>query len=243
MTDPRKLRSVIRSMHPITTEKKLIRMGPNGDGGYLVPDDIEGIEACFSPDVAYVSGFEKACIERGISVFMADRAVQQTAEPHPDFNFLERYVGVTTNQHFITMDGWVNQSLSNSDSELLLQMDIEGYEYENILNMSDQLMQRCRIIVVEFHRMHMLYSSPFFFLASRVFSKLAQTHACLHIHPNNCATPVYRMGLAIPRVMEFTFLRRDRFSTSTPNHTFPHPLDVDNTDNEPVELPECWHKD
>ncbi len=242
MTDPQKLRSIMRSMHPVTTEKRLIRMGPAGDGGYLVPDDLEAIEACFSPGVANVSGFERECADRGMAVFMADRAVKQPAEHHPSFNFLEKYVGVTTSKYFITMDAWVNQSLPGSNGDLLLQMDIEGYEYENLLNMSDQLMQRFRIIVIEFHGMQMLYSSPYFFLASRVFSKLTQTHACLHIHPNNCATAVYRMGMAIPRVMEFTFLRRDRFFKTSANHKFPHPLDVDNTGNPTLTLPECWFK-
>ena len=50
--------------------------GPDGDGGYLVPDDLEGIVACFSPGVSNVAGFEKDCALKGMKVFMADASVE-----------------------------------------------------------------------------------------------------------------------------------------------------------------------
>jgi hypothetical protein len=46
-------------------------MGAKGDGGLLVPDDLKGIEACFSPGVNFVSEFEFDCLEKNIKVFMA----------------------------------------------------------------------------------------------------------------------------------------------------------------------------
>ena len=42
---------LIEEIRPDTTDKPLIRLGSEADGGYLVPDDLEGIVACFSPDV------------------------------------------------------------------------------------------------------------------------------------------------------------------------------------------------
>jgi hypothetical protein len=40
---------LIRSLHPIDSGVPLIRLGPDGDGGYLIPDDLNGIQYCFSP--------------------------------------------------------------------------------------------------------------------------------------------------------------------------------------------------
>ena len=68
--------SLIRRLHPRMTDKGLIRLGPAGDGGYLVPDDLDGIEACFSPGVGDLVGFERDCLARGMRVFMADRVDQ-----------------------------------------------------------------------------------------------------------------------------------------------------------------------
>ena len=241
LTDSRELHSLVKRLSPVLSDKNLIRLGPPSDGGYLVPDDLAGIEACFSPGVSSQSGFEKACAELGIKVFMADRSVDGPAESHERFHFTKKYVGATTNDDFMTMDDWVNASLPDSRSDLLLQIDIEGYEYETLLGMSDGLLRRFRIIVAEFHQLDHLWSLPLFKLASHAFDKLLQTHTCVHIHPNNCCGSLKFHGLEMPRVAEFTFLRSDRLLTRSEAKVFPHPLDCDNEDRPPLPLPASWH--
>lgn len=56
----------------MSCDKGLIRLGPMSYEGYLIPDDLEGIEACFSPSVGFNSIFEKDCADRGMKVFLAD---------------------------------------------------------------------------------------------------------------------------------------------------------------------------
>ncbi|MFN0125164.1 MAG: FkbM family methyltransferase [Verrucomicrobiales bacterium] len=244
LTDGGDLRRLLRSLRPRQPSQDLIRLGPADDGGYLVPDDLAGIDACFSPGVSSVSGFEKDCADRGMPVFLADRSVEGPAESHPRFHFTKKFVGATTNEAFMTLDDWVNTSMPGSQSDLLLQMDIEGFEYEVILAASDALMRRFRIIVAEFHQIDQLWSRPIFRLAGRAIEKLLQTHACVHIHPNNCCGSLRQRGLDIPRVMEFTFVRHDRLARDPGYRTvFPHPLDCDNTSNPPLPLPECWYRE
>jgi hypothetical protein len=126
-----------------------------------------------------ISGFEKDCAELGMSVFLADNSVEKPADSHDNFFFSDKYVGVTSNQQFMTIDDWVQQSLPRSNNDLLLQMDIEGFEYEVLLNMSEALMKRFRIIVVEFHSIDQLWNSPYFSIVSRAFEKiLANTYLC-----------------------------------------------------------------
>ena len=241
LTDKNALQSLVHKLFPVSTGKKLIRLGPKGDGGYLVPDDLGGIEACFSPGVCFVSGFEKDCADLGMKVFMADRSVDHPAEMHDQFHFIKKYVGVTTSNDFMTVDDWVASSMQESKTDLLLQIDIEGYEYETFLGMSDSLMRRYRIIVAEFHDLDQLWNRPFFQLSSRAFEKILQTHTCVHIHPNNCSGLLNKGGLSIPPVAEFTFLRNNRINNSSYANVFPHPLDFDNTDNPHIPLPACWY--
>jgi len=241
LTDKNSLESLIHKLYPMSTDKELIRLGPEGDGGYLVPDDLAEIEACFSPGVSVISGFEKACADLGIKVFLADKSVDHPAESHELFYFTKKYVGVTTSDDFMTVDDWVASSLPGSQSDLMLQIDIEGYEYETFIGISDSLLRRFRIIVAEFHNLHQFWNRPFFQLASRAFEKILQTHTCLHIHPNNCCGPLNREGLSIPRMAEFTFLRNDRTCSRSYANVFPHPLDFDNTDNPHLPLPKCWY--
>ena len=240
-TSPAALRSLVEALHPVDSGRPLMRLGPAGDGGYLVPDDLDGIEACFSPGVSTVSGFERDCAERGMQVFMADASVDGPAEQHPRFHFSKKYIGAWSSGEFLSLDAWVQASLPSPAGDLLLQIDIEGFEYEALLAASESLLRRLRVIVVEFHSLDQLWSKPFFDLASRAFGKLLATHACVHIHPNNRSGSLHKGGLEIPPTMEFTFLRRDRCLRNVPRSDFPHALDADNTDRRPMLLPACWH--
>jgi len=241
MTDIDQIKRLIQSLSPINAGYELIRLGPLGDGGYLVPKDLDGIEALFSPGVCQVSDFERDCAFLGMQVFMADKSVDGPAVQHDFFHFIKKYVGAIKNQDFITVDDWVSAAIPNSSSDLLLQMDIEGYEYEVFLALSDALMSRFRIIVVEFHDLDQLWGRPFFGLASRAFEKILQTHSCVHIHPNNACMPLKKSGLIIPPTMEFTFIRNDRILNPSLALAFPHPLDVDNANNPHFPLPGCWY--
>ena len=241
LTDPGALRSLVRSLAPVRPGRELIRLGPDGDGGYLVPDDLDGIEACFSPGVSSVSGFEKECAERGMEVFLADKTVDGPAEAHPRFRFVKKHVGAATSGDIISLEEWVEGSLPDSHSELLLQMDIEAAEYETLLAAPERLLRRFRILVIEFHWLNHLWGKQFFQLASSAFRKLLLTHTCVHIHPNNCCGSLKGGGLDIPKVAEFTFLRNDRVTGRSHATQFPHPLDRDNTaEKPPLPLPACW---
>jgi hypothetical protein len=242
MTDNNELQSLLNKLKPISCGKDLIRLGPEGDGGYLVPDDLAGIKACFSPGVDLISGFESDCANMGMAVFLADKSVENPPESHELFQFTKKYLGVTTNDEFMTLDDWVASSIPESQDELLLQIDIEGHEYEVFLAASDKLLKRFRIIVAEFHQLDQFWNKPFFDLASRVFDKLLQTHSCVHNHPNNCCGSKKNRDIEIPSVTELTFLRNDRVNNPSFISTFPHPLDCDNTGNPSLYLPKCWYE-
>lgn len=234
---------LINKLQPYNTDKKLIRFGPKGDGGYLIPDDLNGIQACFSPGVGNLSGFENDCAKRGMQIFLADKSVKFPALENPNFNFIKKHIGPLTNTDFITINDWVSESLDDKDSDLLLQMDIEGYEYSTILNMSNNLLKRFRIIVIEFHSLNKLWDNEFYSIASLVFQKLLQHHTCIHIHPNNSCGKSKIKGVEIPKVAEFTFFRKDRIKENDLETSFPHLLDFDNDPNfKTMILPKFWKR-
>jgi len=243
-TKKQKIVNLIEKLYPYKTQFELIRLGPNGDGGYLVPNHLDGIEACFSPGVDKISDFELDCLGYGMKVFMADKSVEK---PNIDisedrYDFIQKFVGCTNNEDFITMDKWVKSNCLSDSSELILQMDIEGGEFNSIINMSDSLMQRFRIMVIEFHNLQDMWNPHVFNLAETVFDKILQTHICVHIHPNNCCDIDSRFGINIPRATEITFLRKDDAEKKGLENAFPHKLDYDNTKNQHISLPKNWYK-
>ena len=74
-TDPADVAGLIAELRPVPCGREPIRLGPPGDGGYLVPDDLAGIGSCFSPGVDRECRFELDCAARGMRVFMADASV------------------------------------------------------------------------------------------------------------------------------------------------------------------------
>ena len=233
--------SLLRDLAPLETEHPLIRLGGDGDGGYLLPDDLDGLTACFSPGVDVNSTFELDCATRGMEVFMADASVRGPAENHERFHFQRKFIGSFTSDPYISMQDWVDSTPASDEGDLLLQMDIEGYEWETLFSMSTDLMNRFRVIVIELHKLENLFSDAIFPILSRCLRKILHTHDCVHIHPNNIAPLVKSRGIEIPWFCEFTFLRKDRITRRKPATQFPHPLDCDcDPSAPPVVLPELW---
>ncbi|MDA4845459.1 FkbM family methyltransferase [Hoeflea poritis] len=237
------LNQLLKSLRPVTTQHRLIRLGGDTDGGYLVPDDLEGILACFSPGVGDVSEFETDLAKRDIRSFLADHSVEGPASPNPHFSFEKKFVGTTNDEATIRLGDWVETSGCAPDDDLILQMDIEGTEYDVILDVPEDVLSRFRIMVVEFHDLPLFLGRTGFRFAKAVFDKLLRNHTVVHLHPNNNTPVIEFHGLEIPSVMEFTFLRNDRIEQKSPAHTFPHHLDRPNVaSRDEIVLPDCWFR-
>jgi hypothetical protein len=248
LVQPERLRALVSAMQVTPTGQDLVRIGPGGDGGYLLPDDLEGIGVCFSPGVADCSDFELALADRGMQVYLADRSVDGPAIADDRFEFVKKFLASTSDAEtgLITLDDWCRDALDGIDTDtpdMLLQMDIEGAEYEVLHSVPDRLLQRFRIIVIELHRLHQLADRFSFGFMDAALRKLLRTHAVVHLHPNNHRQTLRYAGVEIPSHMEVTLLRRDRLTPGGARPVFPHPLDRDCNPAKPsIVLPPCWYR-
>ena len=235
------LQAFFDSVKPVRTNLALLRIGGETDGGYLVPDDLEGISTCFSPGVAATANFELELAGRGIRSYMADYSVEEEPIKNPLFHFEKKYLGTRNDAVYTTLDAWVQKN-APPEGDLLLQMDIEGAEYAVLLDAAPSTLARFRILVVEFHGLEQLIQQKGFELINQAFEKLLRDFEVLHIHPNNCLKTFSYLGFEIPPVLEFTFCRKDRIQERTPATQFPHPLDRTNVPEfADYALPACWH--
>jgi hypothetical protein len=228
----------VRCGHP------LVRIGPKADGGYLVPDDLDGIEACFSPGVGRTFAFESDLLARGIPSHLADASVPKPPGLPAGLTFDPLFLSCRSGEQLVTLREWMSQHRPDSRGDFLLQMDIEGGEYTVLPSLDRETLARFRIVIVEFHRLPLL-ADPFLFrILSPAFEVLLEQFVPVHLHPNN-VRPSRRVGdLEIPWTMEFTFLRRDRVRAGGPPPVFPHPLDADCVPGRPtVTLPPAWRPD
>lgn len=234
--------ALLRKLRPQDCGIGLVRVGGSGDGGYLIPDDLQGIKYCFSPGVGPSSEFESGLADLGIRSFLADHSVTSPTPNRPEFVFDRKFLGACDRDEYFTLSTWKQKYLPDYRGDLLLQMDIEGAEYEVILATPDDLLAQFRIAVIEFHALDRLFDPFTFRLFSACFEKLLKSFHVVHIHPNNMCRRVKKGRVEILTNMEFTFLNKSRARATKPRLDFPHELDRDNFPTKPMLLPGCWYR-
>ena len=225
-------------LRPKATSLKLIRVGGRIDGGYLLPDDLGGVRHCFSPGVENRKDFEDEILTKhNIYSHMADfsSSVQDLRTPlvKGKQTFDKKWIATETASDSISMADWIASKDLETREELLLQMDIEGGEYEILSKLSNSLLRRFRVIVLELHDLHLVRSETV--LSSRIMPmvrKLSESFVTVHAHPNNCCEVVDlpEFGVTVPRILELTLIRKDRFVPPNARRSarvlLPHPKDV-----------------
>lgn len=238
-TPRNEIKDFVAKLVPQDLGVPLCRVGADGDGGYLIPDDLQGIANCFSPGVADTANFELDLYRRGIRSFLADYSVDGPPPTLPDCDFTKKFVGAFDSLETMTMDQWVSTKAPNRDAgDLILQMDIESAEYETLLATSDETLSRFRIIVLELHKLHHLDNPLFHRFASAMMGKLLNQFEVAHIHANNAKPLSILSGIQVPPLLELTLLRKDRVKSMSAVREFPHPLDTINVaSRQDVRLP------
>ncbi|XDZ66909.1 FkbM family methyltransferase [Alphaproteobacteria bacterium LSUCC0684] len=224
----------------------LIRVGGKGDGGYLIPDVRNDISHCFSPGVSDTANFEDELSKTNrIKSFMADASVDNSPLSNDDFNFIKKYLGNRSNGDFITLKDWMNDSLNGDENGLLLQMDIEGGEYDVLIYESAETLSRFSVMVIEFHSWQLIFQHHFLKMISSIFEKIFENFVICHVHPNNCCGIAEYEKIEVPRVLEITFIRKDLIDKfiSSKKINLPHTLDQKNVkQNADIFMPVIWWK-
>lgn len=239
-------------LKPKVSPFDLKRVGRDKDGGYLVPDDLVGVTACFSPGVNNFKEFEDQLSgDYGVRCHMCDYSsdIEKLRTPLiPGLQtFKKKWLDIDGSADSISLEEWVRELEPNPADDLLLQMDIEGAEFRNIIACPEEVLNRFRIIVIEIHYLNVCKSeSSFQKDLGPLLRKFSQSFVSVHAHGNNCCGEFSLDGcdFNIPNVIEITLLRKDRFEGREPKYvpSLPHPLDISSNvaGKPPLFLNEAW---
>ena len=239
-----KIKELISLVCPKKLSVENIRIGGENDGGYIVPNDLNGIKYCFSPGVGNLSKFENDLAKKNIKSFLADYSVNPNFNNNSLIDFEKKYLGPITNENYISLKDWMNSKIDyNQVTDLILQIDIEGDEYDVLSSIDPNTLKKFRIILIEFHNLHYIFDEFFFQKIFKVFKLLSKNYYCSHIHPNNNVNFISKCNeLIIPPVLEFSFLRKDRAKIVGNKLEFPNKLDKpNNPSRKEIDLPKCWY--
>tara|TARA_B100001057_G_scaffold499935_1_gene612596 strand:+ start:5064 stop:5873 length:810 start_codon:yes stop_codon:yes gene_type:complete len=243
-----KICEVVSLLAPVKSPYRMIRIGGSDDGAYLIPDDLNGIEMCFSPGVGHTNRFElELYSDYDIKCAAADASVDGLPEESDGINFIKKYIGnKDCDPSYITLSKWMSSFVDFDDgSDFLLQMDIEGGEYDVLISEDIETLSKFRIIAIEFHNLELMLDRYGIELLDSILRKITSNFHPVYIHPNNVPGFFEREGVVIPRVLEVVFLRKDRFDECIYLEnldSFSH-LSVTNDQNKPeIKLSRHWFK-
>jgi len=237
----KKILEVINILKPYNLGHELIRVGGSGDGGYLIPNLLNKIDFCFSPGVGKISEFELELKLNGIKSFLADYSVEAPAADNL-FNFTKKYIKSFNSDISININDWIETSVEEKENNFLMQMDIEGDEYEVINSISEKNLKRIKILIIEFHHLQFLTNQVFLDIFKSVIIKLRNFFEINHIHPNNCCGISKINNVSLPNVMEVTFLNKELVKEKVKINKLPHKLDAKNVEEKNnIILPDYWY--
>jgi hypothetical protein len=235
----------------VAPQRPLIRLGAANDGGYLVPEDLSEVNYCFSPGVAATADFEMDCARiYGIPVYMCDHTVDASPLEHPLFHFEKKGIGygASAGGFLEPMSQWVYKSGVESNSQLLLQMDIEGAEYDFFLYEKPAFLNKFRYVIMEVHYLHQMLGPGYFETRLLPFiKKVKESFDIIHIHPNNHTVFAEFAGISLTSCLELTLSNKVLSVMSETSHNeenvepfiYPrHKLDAPNMpEKKDVEMP------
>lgn len=195
------------------------RIGKEYDGGYVVAIIPNIIYSCLiSGGISDDISFEEDFIQRYQTKCYAFDGTINSLPKKSSIQFTKKNIGsidsiTTTNLH----------DLLDSNDNVFIKMDIEGYEFSWLRSLSMQQMDKISQIVIEFH-------FPF---NQDIFNKFTN-HVLIHFHGNNCCGMRMFKGVPIPNVFECTYIHKKYVNELIKNNQpVPTPLDMRNLRSNP----------
>lgn len=213
---------LLERLWPTYDPSRLARYGDDGDGGYLLPDNLAGVTGCASPGVADSVSFEVAMARVGIPSWLVDASIDELPQQVAGATFIDRFVGSRTEDQLLTLSDLIE---TMPEGDLVVQLDIEGDEYATLAATPIDVLTRARILVVELHHLYNLFEPVSGPPMAAAIARLLDHFGVAHLHANNMDGELRIAGRVVPRALEVTFVRNDAMIAAQGPVTLPHPLD------------------
>ena len=222
-------------------DSKLVRIGRDHDGGYVMPNKFLGGVA-YSFGICDDVSWDKDMVSHGYEVFMYDHTIKNLPEENPHFHFFRQGIsdGKTNDERLLSLEHFIKVNHHENERNMILKMDVEGAEWGFLSEVSTETLSQFSQIVFEFHDMNNPNDKA---LTLEALRKLKLTHELVHVHANNNSDYHVHSGKIFADVIEVTYVRRDSFVLSE-DYDVNLPLSIDQTCNDifpEIEIG-CWNK-
>lgn len=226
------LRGIISSLYIKRDDSEnLVRIGGDGDGGYLMVDKFSKASAAYSIGIGTNIKWDNDISNRGYDVYMYDHTVSKNDLPvlNDRLHFFSTGLSESDSKDnkFMSLNEMLRQNDHVKRNDMILKMDIEGAEWRVLKHLDDKVLQCFDQFVVEYHG---LMNKSNWGIYSEVLSKVSKTHQAIHVHGNNACEYAVIDGKRFPDTIEVSYVRKAGRQLKKCNVMFPEFLDKRNVD-------------
>jgi len=201
---------------------KKTRLGVNSDGGYVLAE-LDGDYDCYiSAGISNEESFSRDFINKYNMNEYNSFGFDGTINNYP-YNYTKKISFIKKNIASFDDDNHSNLSfLTNNDkyNNIFLKMDIEGGEYQWLLNINENQLNKFKQIVLEFHGITNDGWNCSYDDKVKCLEKLSKTHYIVHAHGNNHGPVINN----IPDVIELTYVNKNYFDSIPELNSTPLPI-------------------
>jgi len=211
------------------------RIGPNGDGGYVILDSLFGATCIIGYGVSDNVQFDNEFVNKyNVPSYIFDHTVDEPKNLDPRIFFTKEGISSKNESPLFTLITHVKRHVPDNDN-FVLKMDIEGAEWD-VFKTAD--LSRVTQLIVELHDMD---KAPI-----EIVKLINEKFYLVHIHGNNYPKQPYvkiDRVRKMPVVLECTWVRKDLVQFATPCiEAYPTNLDFKNDPESQELILNFWKK-
>jgi hypothetical protein len=211
-----KIYSDFNRINTLLKKFPLIRVGSLNDGGYWTPDVLGKIKKCYSPGYGATKTFEDELSSLGIVSYICDPNFSNIQDLKHNQFFSKFSLAAKDNkqENEKSLQTWIAETSETNENDFLLQIDIEGGEYQIIESLSDSTLNKFKVILIEIHQLELLFVSENFSKAYNILlDRLAKHHQLVNCQVNNAGGVIRHKYKKFPKVVELSFVSKDLYSS------------------------------
>ena len=214
------------------------RIGWQGDGGYVLLDDLDAANIVYSLGIGGQVSFDLELAEMGKDIFMFDHTIDGPPQDHPKFHFFKQGIASVDEEaaSLYTLGHLIQRLGHDGRSDMILKVDIEGAELEVLSAMPSEILRQFRQVTMEVHALHRLGDAAYRAAFSTAFSRLNADFTLFHIHANNYEPLGLVDGHTVANVLELSYVRTDLVERTASRTVYPTALDFPNWPPQPDHL-------
>jgi hypothetical protein len=220
---------VLRFLRPYQAEGvRKARFGSPTDGGYILIDDFDRIDAVFSFGIEQNASWDVSVADRGVPVYQFDHTIDAPPVSRQDLIFAKKRIVPQAAPGCETLNELAERHGKAGVPSLILKIDIEHDEWAVFDATTEAALSCFAQIVGEFHGFGSMIDPQWNERARRVFEKITRHFGVVHVHANNFCGFNSVANVSVPEVLEITFANRSRYRLVATDEVFPGPLDAPN---------------